>query len=102
VTNGERFDDVERPVMSVEQRLEAVEIDLKELRVEVGGLRILGEKYAEDIGKVAEVQSHHGKKLEEISEALAPLAQIRDFIACVAANHELRIQAIEKHTGIPR
>ena len=100
MTNGERLDDVERPVMSVEQRLEAVEIGLKELRVEVGGLRILEEKHAEDIGKVAEVQSHHGKKLEEISAALAPLAQIGHFIARVAHVHEERITALEKHTGI--
>lgn len=107
LTDGERLD-------KVEQRLGAVETGLKEVRDEVGGLRgevgglrtevnglrVLGEKNAEDIKKVAEVQAHHGKTLEEISEALAPLAQIKELIDRVVHEHEGRITALERRTGI--
>jgi hypothetical protein len=68
----------------------------------VNGLRVLGEKNAEDIKKIAEVQSHHGDKLDAIVKALEPLGDLYDFIRRVAPNHELRIQALEKHTGMPR
>ena len=123
MTDGERLDGVERPATSVEQRLEGVETGLREVREEVGGLRgevgglrgevndlrILGEKHAEDIKKIAEVQLHHGgkldehgKKLDAIAKALEPLSDIQDFIRRIAPNHELRIQALEEHTAIPR
>jgi archaellum component FlaC len=77
------------------------------LRGEVNQLRILGEKNTEDIKKIAEVQAHHGRTLDEhstkldaIAKALTPLRDIHDFISRVAPDHELRIGALEKHTGI--
>jgi chromosome segregation ATPase len=71
-----------------------------ELRAEVGKLRVLGEQNTSDIKLIAEVQAHHGKKLEEITKALAPLAEIRDFMNLVAHDHEHRITALEKRTGV--
>jgi len=104
---GERLDGVERRLGGVERRLdgverrlEKVETGVSDLRKDVNGLRILDEKHAEDIKKIAEVQSHHGAKLEEIAKALAPLSDMQDFIRRIAPDHEHRIQALEKHTGI--
>ncbi len=76
--------------------------EVGELRHEVNGFRILGEKNAEDIKKVAEVQLHHGEKLDEITKALEPLARIDAFVTAVAHEHERRITALEDHTGIPK
>jgi chromosome segregation ATPase len=44
----------------------------------------------------------HSQKLDQIIQALAPLEQIRDFVERVSDEHEGRITALEKHTGIPR
>ena len=125
---GERLDKVEERLGGVEERLGGVEgrlggveTGLKDVREAVGGLhgevgglhgevggvrgevsrlRALGEMNADDIRKVAEVQAHHGKKLDEIARALEPLGEIHDFIRRVAPNHELRIQELEKRTGM--
>jgi archaellum component FlaC len=119
---GERLDHFEARLGDVGQRLGSVETGLKEVRDEVGGLReevgdlrrevsglrIIGEENADDIKKIAEVQSHqgrtlddHGKKLDAIARALEPLSDMQDFIRRIAPNHELRIEALEKHTRIP-
>jgi archaellum component FlaC len=74
--------------------------EVGELRQEVNGLRILSEKNAEDIKKVAEVQELHGEKLGQISKALEPLARIDAFVQAVAHDHEERIRTLEKHTGL--
>ena len=100
--------DLAERMNKVEQRLEDVATGLKEvrtevadlrtevgglrtevdgLRTEVGSLRVLGEANAEDIRKVAEVQVHHGQKLEEIARALEPLAELHAFISVVAPEH---------------
>ena len=73
-----------------------------ELRLELNQLRLLWVEQAEDIKKIAEVQSHHGEKLDEITKALEPLARIDAFVTVVAHEHERRITALEDHTGIPR
>lgn len=70
------------------------------LRTETHSLRVLCEKNADDIKKVAEVQLHHGRKLEEIANALKPLAELHEFIKVVAPEHERRIKALEDHTGL--
>ena len=82
--------------------------EFKELRMELNKVRLLWEAQSEDIKKIAEVQSHHGKTLDEhgkkldaIAEALKPLSDMQDFIRRIAPNHEIRIEALEKHTGIP-
>ena len=64
---------------------------------QVEKLRILEEANAHTIKLIAE---GHGAKLDSIIKALAPLQEIRDFVECVADDHEGRIAAMEKHTGI--
>jgi chromosome segregation ATPase len=66
------------------------------LRSEVNGLRIFCERNEDDIRKIAEVQVHHGRKLDEITRALEPLAQLEAFVRVVAHEHERRIKALEE------
>ena len=112
----ERLDKVEQRLESVETGLEKVRTEVGDLRTEVGGLRtevdglrtdvgglrtevhalrVLGEANADDIKKVADVQVHHGEKLEEIVKALEPLAELHAFIRVVVPDHERRIKALE-------
>jgi chromosome segregation ATPase len=119
--NGERL-------QAVEQRLERVETGLKEVREEVGGLRtevgglrgevgelhtevgglrgevnglrISCEKNADDIKKIAEIQVHHGQKLDKLANAIEPLVELRDLLKALASNHEQRIETLERHTGL--
>jgi archaellum component FlaC len=121
----ERIDKVEERLGSVEKgvnelRGEVGELrgEVGELRGEVGGLRgevdglhgkvdglgnevqklrVLGEQTASELKLVAEVQ---GARLDEIAKALEPLARIDSFVKLVADNHESRIQALEKRTGV--
>ena len=111
---GGRLGAVEEGLTAVETRLGSVETavqdlrgDLGKLRGEVGKLRVLGEENAGRITVIAEVQSHHGKllaqhgaKLDEIADALRPLASIDAFIKLVAHDHELRLTDLEKRAGI--
>ena len=76
--------------------------EVGELRLELNELRLVWERQAQDIKKIAEVQVHHGKKLDKITEALEPLARIDAFVTAVAHEHERRITALEDHTGIPK
>jgi archaellum component FlaC len=103
-----RLEKVEQRLTSVESGLEGVHGEVRGLRGDVGGLtsevhalRVLGEQNTTDIKRVAEVQTRHGKKLDEITKALEPLNEIRDFVRLVASDHEHRIQELEKRTGIP-
>ena len=98
--------------------------DLTELRGEVQKLRVLGEDNSREIKLIAEVQVQHGERLDEhgrmlaqivrdieplkvlpeafqhLARELAPLRDIRDFMQRFGDDHELRITALEKHTGI--
>ena len=119
--NGERM-------QAVEHRLERVETGLKEVREQVGGLRtevgglrsevgelrtevgglrgevnglrISCEKNADDIKKIAEVQVHHGQKLDKLANAIEPLVELRDLLKVLASSHEQRIETLERHTGL--
>ena len=91
----------------VERRLTSVETGLSKLSGEVQKLRILGEENATDIKRIAEVQvqhgnrlEDHGRKLDEITKALEPLARLDAFVRLVADEHEKRITDLERHTGI--
>ena len=107
---------------AIEERLGSVETQLTGLRSDVGGLRgevdglrgegqklrVLGEENDRQIKLVMEVQSAHGvtleahgKKLDEITKALQPLAEIHDFVKFVASDHEHRIKALEGRVGVP-
>jgi archaellum component FlaC len=72
------------------------------LRGEVNGLRVLYEDHSSQICAIAEVQAHHGAALAQIQRSLEPLARIDAFIQTVAADHERRIQALERDRGTPR
>ena len=96
----ERLGSVEERLGSVEGRLGSVEQSVQDLRGDVQKLRVLGEENASEIKKVAEVQAHHGKKLDEITRALEPLAAIDAFVKSVAHDHEHRIKALEERARI--
>lgn len=95
---------------SVEERLDGVERQLTELRAEVQKGRVLQEAQGDQIRLIAEVQAHHGEKLEqidkrfaemdtrfgEIRKALQPLAALDEFVRAVAGDHERRITALEQ------
>ena len=111
---NERLDAVEQRLDKVEQRLGSVETGLTRVSEEVGGLRgevnqlrILGETNTEDIKKIAEVQSHHGRMLREqgtkldahgkkLDEIREPLSRIEAFVTAVAHDHEERLKLLEK------
>ena len=104
---GGRLGAVEEGLTAVETRLGSVETAVQELRGEVGDLRgevaklrVLGEENGGRITLIAEVQSHQGVKLNEIADALRPLASIDAFMKLVAHEHERRLTAIEKYTGV--
>jgi hypothetical protein len=93
------------------ERLGAVEKELTSLGTEVTKLRVLEEENARTIklieeGHGAKLDSlngrldSHGRKLDMLITALAPLQQIRDFIERVADDHERRITALEEHTNL--
>ena len=93
---------------AVEKRLDAIGEDVRQLKDDVRGLHMLYEHHDSQIGMIAEAQAHHGRQLEdhgqllrEIKVELAPLKDLRDFVGRIAANHENRISALEKQTGIP-
>jgi hypothetical protein len=103
----ERLDSVERRLTSVETGLSDLREQVGGLREEVGGLRgdvhklrILGEKNETDIMQIAEVQVLHGRKLDEITMALAPLARLDAFLPLVADEHEKRITDLERRSRI--
>ena len=101
------------------ERSEPPETGLQSLERTVEKLRILEEANAHTIKLIAEghgakldshsakLDSHsakldsHSAKLDSIMKALAPLQEIREFVERVADDHETRIAALEKHTGIP-
>ena len=124
----QRLGRVEEGLGKVETRLGAVEDGLEEVRDQVHALdgkvnaldgkvtaldgkvtaldenvqklRLLEENNATEIKKVAEVQSHHGKKLDKITKALEPLARIDAFVNAVAHDHENRIRVLETRAGV--
>ena len=103
----ERLDGVERRLTSVEKGLTDLREEVGGLRGEVHKLRILGEKNETDIKQIAEVQvqhgntlADHGRKLDENTKALEPLARIDAFVQLVAGNHGKRISDLERHTNI--
>jgi len=81
--------------------------DMRVVKDDVHGLRVLYEHHDTQITTIAEVQAHHGRKLEEHSQLLReiktelePLRDLRDFVKRIADEHEGRIGALEKHTGL--
>ena len=80
--------------------------EVGDLREDVHKLRVVVEEHDGRLKLIAEVQVDHGRQLDEhgrmlreISEQVAPLKDLRDFVARVASDHEQRITALEGHTG---
>ena len=81
--------------------------DVSTLKDDVQRLRVLQEDQETRIDKIAEVQAHHGQVLDEhgkllleIKDQLAPLADIAEFVRRTSGDHERRIVALEKRTGL--
>jgi chromosome segregation ATPase len=74
--------------------------DVRVVKADVARLRVLYEEHDAKIDTIAEVQAHHGNLLLDIREQLAPLRNIDDFVRRIADDHERRLSALEKHTGI--
>jgi hypothetical protein len=83
-----------------EKRLDAIGDDLRRLRVlyehHDSQIRTIAEVQVRDGGKLDE----HGRLLREIKQELVPLGDLHDFVRRIAGDHEDRISALEKHTGI--
>jgi chromosome segregation ATPase len=90
-----RFNQVDQRFEQVDQRFEQVDQRFGSLESEVQKLRILAERNADQITQIAEVQAHHGDKLQQLVDAVEPLRGLRDFVERVAHDHEHRITALE-------
>ena len=104
-TLGERMDEqfakVNERFAQVDQRFAHVDQRSGSLEAEVSKLRLLAEENAAQLKQIAEVQVHHGEKLQQLVEAVEPLKDLRDFVERVAHDHERRITALEdsgRHT----
>ena len=95
-----RLGSVEKQVTELRGDFGGLRGEVGELRGEVHKLRVLGEETDRRLTLVAEVQGRHGAKLDGISKALEPLAEIHDFVRLVAHDHEHRIAELEKRTGV--
>jgi archaellum component FlaC len=74
--------------------------DTGTLTGEVHKLRLLYEHHDTQIQRMAEVQVEHGRLLVEIKDGLKPIKDLHDFVQRISDNHEARIAALEKHTGL--
>jgi archaellum component FlaC len=94
----ERFNQVDERFNQVDERFEAMDERIDSLASDVHKLRVLEEVNSGQIKVIAEVQSRHGEKLDELVKAVEPLHDLRDFVKRVAGDHERRITALEKKT----
>ena len=94
--HDERFDQIDERFDRIDDRFKKGDARFDSLASDVQKLRILGEKNADAIKLIAEVQARHGEKLDEIATAIEPLKGLRDVVQQVAGNHERRITALEK------
>jgi archaellum component FlaC len=94
-------------VRGLKDDVQGLKDDVRVLKTDVHQIRVLYEHHDTQIQTIAEVQAHHGRLLEEhgtllreIKQELAPLGDLRDFVRRIADNHERRLSALEKHTGV--
>ena len=64
-------------------------------------LRLLKEENRRQLALIAEVQTHHGKVLQQISEDIEPLKVLPGLLQHVVRDHERRISALELRAGAP-
>ena len=91
--------DVKGGLGKLEARLDKHDERFDSLESEAQKLRVLEEANSDRINLIAEVQSQHGGKLDEIVKTLVPL---KDFVLRVVDDHEHRITALEKGGGASR
>jgi hypothetical protein len=63
---------------------------------------MLGEENTAQIKVIAEVQVHHGQKLQQLVEAVEPLKVLPTLYEQVARDHERRIRALEDASSTSR
>ncbi|MBI4886726.1 MAG: hypothetical protein HY824_06515 [Acidobacteria bacterium] len=102
-----RLESVGEDVQVLKADVSVLKTDVRVLKTDVHQLRVLYEHHDAQIQTIAEVQAHHGQLLEEhgillreIRQELMPLGDLRDFVRRVAYDHEGRLSALEKHSGI--
>jgi chromosome segregation ATPase len=91
----QRFDQMDERFKKVDERFGTMDTRIDSLESETHKLRVLEEANSELIKVIAEVQSRHGEKLDELAKGLEPLKDLRDFIQRVAEDHERRITELE-------
>jgi hypothetical protein len=74
---------------------------------DVSLLNVLHEDLRDTVRKVAEVQVHHGERLEEhgrmlveLRDMVLPLRDLAEWVPILARKYDERITALEKHTGL--
>jgi hypothetical protein len=74
---------------------------------DVSRLNVLHEDLRDTVRKVAEVQVHHGERLEEhgrmlveLRDMVLPLRDLAEWVPILARKYDERITALEKHTGL--
>ncbi|HEY5618290.1 MAG TPA: hypothetical protein VIK60_10110 [Vicinamibacterales bacterium] len=85
---GKRLDAMGEDVRVLNDDVRVLKDDVRELKGDVRGLRVLYEHHDSQIRTIAEVQAHHGGKLDEhgrllreIEKDLAPLGAIHGVIS---------------------
>ena len=95
-----RLDTLGEDVGILKDDVRVLKDDVRVVKADVARLRVLYEDHDAKIRTIAEVQAHHGEVLEDIRQKLEPLGDIHDFVRRIAHDHEQRLSALEKHTGI--
>lgn len=102
---GERLDRVEARLGKVEDQVAGLRSDVDKLRTDVDGLRsdvdglrtdvdglrVLQEESARRIALIAEVQVHHGAKLDQLISDIEPLKGLPELLQAVIKSQERRI-----------
>jgi archaellum component FlaC len=92
----ERFAQVDERFAKVDERFAKIDERFEALTSEVRQLRVLGEENSSQIKLIAEVQVHHGEKLDQLVRDIEPLKVLPGLFTQIAQNHERRITALEQ------
>jgi chromosome segregation ATPase len=92
----QRLDKVDERFTKVDERFAKIDERLDTLTSDVQKVRVLGEENSTQIKLIAEVQSHHGRMLEQLVKDMEPLKVLPDLFKHVVQDHERRITALEQ------
>ena len=95
----EQFTEVKQLLDTMDQRLNSMDERLDTLTREVQNVRVLGEDNSTQIRLIAEVQTHHGRLLDQVVRDIEPLKVLPDLFKQVVQDHERRITALERGSG---